>query len=225
MFCDAYNKSLTQAAAAERELTPALQQHLFTCESCRTAFAEEQSLFTAIDSSLHTVANPEIPATLIPRIHVALNNMPVSESNLSKWTSTGALIAAALVLFITLNLKDRKFQNSTENVNDQASTQVSVSRSGHSFPPHAESVERVPSRKTSAIHPHTAPVAMTANLPEVLLAPGQRETTERFVQAMRNEQFRDELLAKKGSKEAVLEALAMKPIKIEPLAPVSSTGD
>jgi hypothetical protein len=100
MFCDAYSKSLTEAAAAGRELTPALQQHLSVCESCCNAFAEEQSLFAAIDAGLHAAANAEVPATLIPRVHVALNSEAVPQSREFKflWGFTGAAVTAAVVL-------------------------------------------------------------------------------------------------------------------------------
>jgi hypothetical protein len=100
MFCDAYNKSLMDAAAAGTELTPALQQHLSACESCRNAFAEEQSFFAAIDSGLRVAANAEVPATLIPRVHVAINNETVSQSGGFNflWGFAGATVTAAVIL-------------------------------------------------------------------------------------------------------------------------------
>ena len=75
MFCETYIKPLTDAAASG-ELSAAQREHLASCEPCRIAFAEEQSLFGAIDSGLRTAANSEIPATLIPRIRVAFNDEP-----------------------------------------------------------------------------------------------------------------------------------------------------
>ncbi len=100
MFCDAYNKSLTDAAASAEVLSPALQQHLAYCESCRAAFAEEQSLFAVIDSTLHATANSEVPATLIPRVHVALNNEPSPHANPQKWLFASATLACALVFAV-----------------------------------------------------------------------------------------------------------------------------
>jgi hypothetical protein len=100
MFCNAYNKSLIDAAAAGGELTPALREHLASCEFCRNAFAQEQSLFAAIDSSLWTAANAEVPATLIPRVHVALNSETISQGRSFNllWSLAGAAVTAAVVL-------------------------------------------------------------------------------------------------------------------------------
>ena len=101
MFCEAYNQSLTDAAARGEALSPALQQHLASCESCRAAFAEEQSVFAAIDSGLRAAANPEVPSTLIPRIRVAINNEPTLQARrflLPVWGFAGVLVAAASVL-------------------------------------------------------------------------------------------------------------------------------
>ena len=116
MFCNAYNKSLTEAAAVGKELAPALQKHLSECEFCRNAFAEEKSLFAAIDSVLHTAANTEVPATLIPRVHVALNNEPVPQSRGFNflWGFGGAAVTAAIVLGLPrseLNLLDWNLSN------------------------------------------------------------------------------------------------------------------
>ena len=103
MFCEAYDQSLRDAAASNEALSPVLRRHLASCESCRAAFAEEQSLFTAVDLSLHTVANSEVPSTLIPRVRVALNNEPARQSrgySFLAWGSASLLLTAAIVLAV-----------------------------------------------------------------------------------------------------------------------------
>lgn len=100
MFCEAYNQSLRDAATSGEVLAPAQQQHLASCESCRVTFAEEQSLFAAIDSGLRAVSNSEVPATLIPRVHVALNNEPAPKRRgfaLPMWGFAGAAATAAVI--------------------------------------------------------------------------------------------------------------------------------
>ena len=100
MFCETYNKSLTHAAASG-ESSPAQREHLASCEPCRIAFAQEQSLFGAIDSGLRTVANSEIPATLIPRIRVALNDKPAPQRrsfSFLVWGFASAVVTAGVVL-------------------------------------------------------------------------------------------------------------------------------
>jgi hypothetical protein len=115
MFCNAYRESLVEAAA-ERELTPTLQQHLSVCESCRAAFAEQQSLFAAIDAGLRPVANPEVPATLIPRVHVALNEEPDAQTYSQKWIFAGAALAAVLLVALVLKLNHGTSPPPKENI-------------------------------------------------------------------------------------------------------------
>ncbi len=107
MFCSTYNKSLTHAAA-NGELSAAQREHLGACESCRIAFAEEQSLFATIESGLRAAANSEVPATLIPRVHVAINNAPGQCPSFQKWIFAGAVVTCALAVTIILQLKHRE---------------------------------------------------------------------------------------------------------------------
>ena len=100
MFCETYIKPLTDAAASG-ELSAAQREHLASCEPCRIAFAEEQSLFGAIDSGLRTAANSEIPATLIPRIRVAFNDEPAPlrrSFSFLVWGLASAAATAGVVL-------------------------------------------------------------------------------------------------------------------------------
>lgn len=102
MFCDTYEHSLKDAAVSG-ELSATLRSHIDACPACRAAFAEEQSLYAAINSGLHIVANAEVPATLIPRVHVALNNEPISQRTPRFWLLAAVpVFAAGLLLFVYL---------------------------------------------------------------------------------------------------------------------------
>jgi hypothetical protein len=115
MFCDAYHNSLTEVAAAGRELTPALEQHLAFCRDCRAAFAEQQSFFAAIDAGIRSLANPEIPLTVIPRVHIALHNELVGQARSPKWIFAGTALAAVLVVAFVLTLSHRDSPPSENN--------------------------------------------------------------------------------------------------------------
>jgi len=108
MFCEAYNKSLTHAAASG-ELSLAQREHLTSCELCRIAFAQEQSLFAAIDSRLSIAANSEVPTTLIPRVHFALNDEPAPQrrsfSFLVRGFASAVLTAGVVFGLIRLSSK------------------------------------------------------------------------------------------------------------------------
>jgi hypothetical protein len=156
MFCDAHHKSLTETVAAGRELTPSLQRHLSACEPCRNALVEEQSLFAAIDAGLRCVANPEVPATLIPRVHVALNDQPASQSHSQKWIFAGATLAAVLVVTLVLKLNHGNSASPKENVAVQIPASPTLRPNESRFPNllAAHSVARVRSR--------TAPVQLVS---------------------------------------------------------------
>jgi len=137
MFCEAYNQPLTDAAASGEQLSPALQQHLASCESCRAAFADEQSLFAAIDSGLRAAANSEVPPTLIPRVHVALNNEPVPQPYFLKWVFASATLACVLVVAITLQLRhrDAPVAVKTATAKSSAPTSPQLTNALSSIPP------------------------------------------------------------------------------------------
>jgi len=63
------------------------------------------------------------------------------------------------------------------------------------------------------------------SLVEVMLPPGQRETTDHFIAALHAAQFRTDAIANSDHANAPLEALLTKPIEIEALKPVSPVGD
>lgn len=104
MFCETHNQSLTHAAAGG-EPPLALRDHLDACEACRTAFAEEQSLYASIDTALRAAANPGMPSTLLPRVRVALNNEQLPQFNYQRWMLAGAVFASALVVAVILEFR------------------------------------------------------------------------------------------------------------------------
>ena len=79
MPCENYREALTEAAAADAVPSGELRSHLDACASCRVAFTEEQQLFAAIDTGVRASANAEVPASLLPRVRVQLNEQSVPE--------------------------------------------------------------------------------------------------------------------------------------------------
>jgi anti-sigma factor RsiW len=60
-----------------------LRAHLAGCVACRTAFAQEQSLFSSMDESLRAAANAEVPASLLARVRGHLADGPLPRRS---WT-------------------------------------------------------------------------------------------------------------------------------------------
>ena len=100
MLCERYKHALMEAAASGAVAQGELRAHLDACTSCRQAFAQEQSLFAAIDSSLRADVNTEVPHSLLPRLRAELDRMPAP---LSRWSPdwfalAGASLVAAMLL-------------------------------------------------------------------------------------------------------------------------------
>src|SRR5262249_55827107 len=80
MPCEHYKNALIEVAASGAASQNDLRAHLAKCTSYRAAFDEEQSLFAAIDSSLHTTVSTEIPPSLLPRVQARLNETEAPRS-------------------------------------------------------------------------------------------------------------------------------------------------
>jgi hypothetical protein len=101
MPCESFQDALIEAAASGEEPRGELRAHLRDCAACRAAFEQEQSLFAAMDSGLRSLANAEVPPSLLPRVRAAIDDAAVPSGAWSpKWfVLAGA--GAALAFFIT----------------------------------------------------------------------------------------------------------------------------
>jgi len=223
MLCEQYKDALIEVAAAGAAPQGELRAHLEGCASCRSAFAQEQSLFATIDSSLHASANSEVPSSLLPRVRVALNEAAASRLRLLHpvvFASAGVALAFAFFLIA------RPRHTSPENVAKQVPSIVRVpitqTESTNSQNISAESTEIAAVRVT---HSHAARNStnlhsVASSNPEVLVPPDEREGLARLV-AVLNE--RSEVAAafvvKAPQKDAVVTAdpLQIPDIEIKPL--------
>jgi hypothetical protein len=101
MPCEHHKDAIVEAAATGAELQGELRAHLAACASCRAAFAEEQSLFAAIDSGLQARVNPEVPPSLLPRVRANLEEVSIPKP---AWLSTGFVLATAATAVLALSL-------------------------------------------------------------------------------------------------------------------------
>jgi len=177
MFCEPYKQPLTYAALGG-ELTARLQEHLAACASCRAAFAEEQSLYAAIDSAVGAVANVEVPSTLVPRVHVALNNEPVFGRTPRLWIVAAIPVLAAMVLaFVYWPSHNQRGTAGREQkaANQPGPTKQGVPAAVNNSYPHAVSRERHDGRATTVrIH------SPRAKLIEVIVEPEETAALLRY---------------------------------------------
>lgn len=123
MLCEHYKDALTDVAASGVAPCEELRAHLAECLPCREAFIDEQSLFAAIDSRLHTVANSEVPPSLFFRVCIALEQ---HTSRKSGWFSDALVLATAagIVLAVFATLAIRRTRDGRERANIAVKTIV-----------------------------------------------------------------------------------------------------
>jgi hypothetical protein len=97
MLCERYKNALMEAAATGAEPQGHLRAHLATCAACRMVFAEEQSLFSAIDTGLHSTVAAEVPGSLLPRVRARLLDETPSQY---RWILAWVPVAASVALLI-----------------------------------------------------------------------------------------------------------------------------
>jgi len=211
MFCEAYNRPLSEAAASGEAPSPELQQHLASCDSCHTAFAEERSLFAAINAGLRASANSEVPATLIPRVHVALNNEHSQQPIVHKWVFASAVGAFALLVGLTLQLRHHEGPNPKKIAGAQIPTATSprLIESNPSAPPALHPGSRR-ANNPETLHPTSAAVALSIT-PEVLVPDEERAA---FVKFLANNQ------STRTTVSAAVSRIPKAPKVLSPLEPV-----
>jgi len=188
MPCEHYKDALIDAAASGAAPQDELRAHLVECSSCRAAFAEEQTLFAAIDSGLHDAVSPEVPASLLPRVRASLDEAAVVDRRwLMPWPVLSAAVVAAGILF-AVNVF--RHTNSGNNVGDRITSVSSIpsrtqapsnvvssaqSRPADKiFPPQLSATKNVVSWETLASR-NSAPEVLVPRDQELLIASYARQ--------------------------------------------------
>jgi hypothetical protein len=103
MPCEHYKNALIEAAASGAEPLGELRAHLAACPECRAALAQEQSLFSSIDTGLHAAVNVELPASLIPRVRASIAEEPaVTRGWIPSWLAmagAAAMLVASIAVY------------------------------------------------------------------------------------------------------------------------------
>ncbi len=230
MPCENYKDALTEAAASGADPANALRSnakmaalraHFESCASCRTAFAEEQALFTSIDAGLHASANAGVPASLLPRVRAALDEVPTPTRS---WTpnclALGTVAALVLVIFGAYSVRRR---NSSENpVPTAANTTSTKAVLPTALDPISSSNSMA--NRSSAPHVRTAlnknpafpeTLASRNSLPQVLVPPDQEILLVRYAEEW-SRRKRAPLVAESAD-NATLPPLEVAPIQIDQL--------
>lgn len=221
MPCEHYKDALIEAAASGAVPSGELRAHFAACASCRAAFAEEQSLFAAIDSGLHDAANAEVPLSLLPRVRAALEEL---SSPKHAWLTNGFALATAAAVVLTLSisfaLRHRSLGRSVEpNVaSTNPPTPLPPAQRVQTPGPAPKANSNFAYRPGDTIASNRAARHTTAghdNLPEVLVPSDQNVLLARYADEW-SRRKRVPLLAE-GSQAATLVPMEVAPIQIDQL--------
>ena len=224
MPCEHYKDALIDVAASGAALQGELRAHLDECASCRAAFAEEQSLFSAIDSGLHASANADVPSSLLPRVRAQLDEVVVPRF---RWLQLLVFASAGVALVLVVFLMARTRHATPEEVAKQGPVVVPApTLPAREINPERMSSEGAQIPAVRVAHSHAAPSStiphsVASGNPEVLVSPDERESLARFV-AMLNKgsNIGAALLEKEREKKDAplgVSRLEITPMEIKPL--------
>ena len=188
MPCKHYKDALIDAAASGATPQGELRAHLAECASSRAAFAEEQSLFATIDSSLHAAANTEVPPSLLPRVRARLEESAVPRF---RWLQPLVFVSASAALAVAVFLLVRPHRVLPEDVAKQSAVAVPAP----TVPSTETNPEKISSKDTQVPAVHVTHFRAARNStnrgsaassnPEVLVPPDEREGLSQFVDGLR----------------------------------------
>ena len=223
MPCEHYKDALVESAATGAEPQGELRAHLAACDACRAAFAQEQSLFSSIDTGLHATANAEVPASLLPRVRAGLDQAVAPPR---RWFFVGSTLAASFVLAMAFLL----IRSSRHTVGPQytASSQVPGNPSPSELaPPARENAVRPSITKAIVVNRQrlaaTRP-ATTIDEPQVLVAAGQESAVAQLIRDLRLRASMGEALVADARdrqfQDLQIPPLAVNPLEVKPLSDV-----
>lgn len=201
MLCEHYKDALTEAAASSRDLTGvedldpglgALRAHLSGCASCRAAYADEQSLFAAIESGLHSAANAEVPPSLLTRVRVRLDESAIARPRWSSsWVALVGAAVAAVAFFLVLTADHNNPRTALTNLaaNETPVPRIVPSTQGapaSAVPKKGDSILRLPvsiaknsGQAEELASPKSTPEILVPRDQEILLASYARQWDSR----------------------------------------------
>ena len=222
MPCEPYQNALIEAAASGAVPQGELRAHLAACAACRTAFAQEQSLFSSMDEGLRAAADAEIPASLLPRVRARLADEAAPRRS---WTQPVIFAAASAALVFAIFLFVRPHHTRPANQAKQtpqipvSETPVTNARGQNSGPAPLVISSNVNNSQTPGRSTLLRPVA--SSQPEVLVPPDEREAFFSFVfTVQKRRDVAAALLAASPQKQDVLvtvEPLQIADLEVKPL--------
>jgi hypothetical protein len=222
--CEDYRAALTDAAAAVVQPSLELRSHLDACLSCRTVFTEELQLFAAIESGVRTAANAEVPASLLPRVRVQLNERPAPRRS---WVPAFAALAAVAALVSAMVFVRSMGSGATgENPQRISAAHNDLPASTQTSPRTIGPIETTspPAKNKTVRAAKTAPVVLAEEV-AVLVPAGKKQAMDALLAGVRQGQVKADVLQAEKSEKTLedlqVSPLDISPIRVNPLADVS----
>jgi hypothetical protein len=174
MPCERYQNALIEAAASGVEPQGELRAHLANCAACRTAFSLEQSLFSSMDEGLRAAANPEVPASLLPRVRARLADepAPIRSRRFPRFVLAGA-VAMVVIFLIARAAWHTSVEQPPPNTASDSTTSSRARQEPHAATALTGNSVAHPQDAATGAPGHPASPATRDSMPEVLVAPDQ----------------------------------------------------
>jgi hypothetical protein len=179
MPCEPYQNALIEAAACRTAPQSELRAHLATCAACRTAFAQEESLFSSIDTGIRATANAEVPTSLLPRVRAGLADEPAP---IRSWRFPSFVLAGVAAMVVALlvartawhtNIEQPPPNSASNSTTSSTATQQPQNQSSNAAPPVTGNSVAPPQEAATRIPVHPTSLATSDSKPEVLVSPDQ----------------------------------------------------
>lgn len=216
MPCEHYQDALIGTAASCSEPQGELRAHLAGCAACRTAFAQEQSLFSSMDESLRAAANAEVPASLLPRVRARLADERVP---IRSWRAPSLVFVAAAAMVVALLIARTAWRTHIEQFSSNSASNSTTSSTILQQPQVQNSSAAPLVNEISVAHSQVAATRIPArpgfsaardSMPEVLVPPDQEVLLVNYA-----EQWRERKLLPLVA--ANFEATNLSPLQIAPI--------
>jgi hypothetical protein len=216
MPCKHYQDAIIEAAASSTAPQGELRAHLAACAVCRSAFAQKQSLFSSMDEGLRATANPEVSASLLPRVCARLADEPTP---IRSWRFPSFVLAGAAAMVVALlvagiawhtNIEQSPSNTASNSTASSTATQQPQAQNSTAAPPvTGKSVEH-PQEAATQLPAHPPSPATRDSMPEVLVPPDQEVLLVGYAEQWRQRK-RLPLVA------ANFDATSLSPLQIAPI--------
>lgn len=220
MPCTNHSDALIEAASTGAEPQGELRAHLNACAACRSAFAQEQALFSSIDTGLRFTANAEVPASLVPRVRARLDETAAPRR---RWGTNWLVLASAAAVLVAFLVARAVWRPNISQNSSAGSAQANPSAPVFPPPEHTQAPER--SAKNNLLpRPHTLPPrnshnfgvqAVRDSIPEVLVPRDQEVLLAEYAEQWRQHKYAP-LLAQ-APDATIFALLQVAPIQIDEL--------